>query len=801
MSEQSSNAEAVHAGNWRSAQALSLSIDPLVPKALQLLHFLEQVDHHRNFFYQTGPALSRAIKRYEDCWLPLLAEHGSSSTCSTPLQPPLDCAWIWHCHRLNPIAYARDCELLYGRLVGAPPTMDTAEVIESSRRLWEVQFPQEKYHLDLTQFQRVNQRQPSAIAKQMTRIQYNLEEAALRQSSFYYQVSQPHMREESFLGAAAQRYKGFLHLFKMTGCKCFLVPTYDIDLMWHAHQLNPEAYAEDLTRILGKVLEHDDTESDRSPGQKLDEGFEQTCQQWQKCYGVTYQRAGAMYRGEPPAPVQFSAPAPNANKHTTALGMPLDFTPLVPRELMQVSIAIFKARNVHKKQGDLRVRLKMQRKCSTFKLETASIPFLSELVWNQNWAFEAEKSTDCLQLELLRKHSNAFKQKIVGSEILGVAYFSWEQLLATPTLSYDGWLSMSRMATSGSFHIDEKPPSLLVSISLTPPQPAPQLFRTINSIPTDDSCCMIEGSAKRGHGCWLTKTVLDHTNRVVFIVRSRHSDGSTPTPEDERCLHIHQGEWEYPDSYTNVGSAPAKIVTRAKQLISARDTPAILFMQRCWGFFDNSSGLTVSRAMGDPMWNIRPLLKIHGSLSNQIQLVCGRKLDYEVKGATDEEEGGFVTLMRYNPVDSPLGRATALFNWRTGAMEVSPNESVVLVLLLSNIIATSVYNMEGLKIKLNSSRGAPPRQTASPDEWGAVVMTTRSGWSTTSRRDAMVPYYCWWDMSPMIWATYFYSPGNGLLGASRCGAAGACGGGCGGSACGGGGGGGGCGGGGCGGGD
>jgi hypothetical protein len=55
----------------------------------------------------------------------------------------------------------------------------------------------------------------------------------------------------------------------------------------------------------------------------------------------------------------------------------------------------------------------------------------------------------------------------------------------------------------------------------------------------------------------------------------------------------------------------------------------------------------------------------------QIRLEWGRKLDYQVHGATDrDEEEGFVTLIRYDPIDAPLGRAAALFNWRTGAMEV-----------------------------------------------------------------------------------------------------------------------------------
>ena len=55
---------------------------------------------------------------------------------------------------------------------------------------------------------------------------------------------------------------------------------------------------------------------------------------------------------------------------------------------------------------------------------------------------------------------------------------------------------------------------------------------------------------------------------------------------------------------------------------------------------------------------------------------------------------------------------------------------------------------------------------------------------------SMMPYYCWWGISPIIWVYQFYDYNNVLVGASACLATGACGGGgggCGGTACGGGG--------------
>lgn len=50
------------------------------------------------------------------------------------------------------------------------------------------------------------------------------------------QVSLPQYQEGPFLQRACHRYQAFLHLMKRSPGS-FLVPTYDIDLMWHAHQV------------------------------------------------------------------------------------------------------------------------------------------------------------------------------------------------------------------------------------------------------------------------------------------------------------------------------------------------------------------------------------------------------------------------------------------------------------------------------------------------------------------------------------------------------------------------------------
>lgn len=122
------------------------------------------------------------------------------------------------------------------------------------------------------------------------------------------------MKNDLFIKESVARYKGFLYLIKRNkekGIKRFCVPTYDIDLIWHSHQLHPVAYGKDLNEALGKVLEHDDTDSDRTKGKKLDVGFSGTTKQWEVTFGTRYWKAGAMYRGNAPSPIT-SNPFPSS---------------------------------------------------------------------------------------------------------------------------------------------------------------------------------------------------------------------------------------------------------------------------------------------------------------------------------------------------------------------------------------------------------------------------------------------------------------------------------------------------------
>ena len=136
------------------------------------------------------------------------------------------------------------------------------------------------------------------------------------QANFLWQVSGPRFLNDnndndndndSFLHQAVDKYYKFLSLVVPDNEDSHkshlpLVPTYQIDLMWHTHILfSPDVYQKDCMRIRGAPFHHDDSLNDRTPGATLDQAFHKTCELWEQTYGEPYPVAGGMYRGEPPS--------------------------------------------------------------------------------------------------------------------------------------------------------------------------------------------------------------------------------------------------------------------------------------------------------------------------------------------------------------------------------------------------------------------------------------------------------------------------------------------------------------------
>ncbi|RPB04365.1 hypothetical protein L873DRAFT_1833068 [Choiromyces venosus 120613-1] len=83
-----------------------------------------------------------------------------------------------------------------------------------------------------------------------------------------------------FLQRAVSRYKSYFSLFKLHPGK-ILVPTIDVDLVWHSAMLTPVAYRAYCKHVAGRFIDHNDKLSEDT----LDDGFEYTAAAFEEITG------------------------------------------------------------------------------------------------------------------------------------------------------------------------------------------------------------------------------------------------------------------------------------------------------------------------------------------------------------------------------------------------------------------------------------------------------------------------------------------------------------------------------------
>lgn len=311
---------------------LSHSMAEYIQTTRRMTYMVKAVDLTLESLY-TGRALHRAIWRYEALWLPLLAalenppnaqgeesvqiswrvpsfdtkvdeirsknfSKGGLWLRSADVVPPLDIAWIWHCHRLNPAAYAEDLarfvdeddqdSIAYMRRACAT-SIETAfrfsdgEDVQSkpTRRLWSIVYPFEafmpKYLLSHTyDDEESKQRQHiTSYANEITRssfrsiLQYDLAMAAQLQKAFLYQIVNEEnpdkgdlFEKNEYLIRGYQRYLQFIVLHQHAP-DTFLVPMNDINIIWHMHLSCTAEYEEDCRVLIGRQVPHDTLDVER----------------------------------------------------------------------------------------------------------------------------------------------------------------------------------------------------------------------------------------------------------------------------------------------------------------------------------------------------------------------------------------------------------------------------------------------------------------------------------------------------------------------------------------------------------
>ncbi|KAG0591822.1 hypothetical protein KC19_1G204700 [Ceratodon purpureus] len=654
------------------------------------------------------------------------------------------------------VEYRKYCSRKYGRVIDYPILSDVASETsaqERCKKLWTILYPKEPFDVLATLcklpggFGKSNQALPlkdidgSELVRELVPV-------VDRQSSFYYQVSQPYMWEDVFLRAARERYKCFLHLLRKSQGRILCVPTFDIDLMWHAHQQVPVAYAKDTESIIGCVVDHHDN-LERGPGTKLGNGFEDTARLWESTYGHPYEKAGTLYRGSKPV----NLPAPPASEVTGSTQvlervpviLPWDYRckdenavkypVLSPRHVSQVCVAIKGSSSMMaakgKESGDLFVRLKALESYKLLKVDAPVAPFSIEPQWQKLWSLQCEVKTKGVILEL-RYHVDGCFRTLRKTKRLGGTKITWQELQKTPMLSQEAVLTVGKKRFSPDTE-KRHPLQLCLGISMTPPVQGSYLLKSVPDRVTDDKGQMLSSTIVRMRrnqpqsGRWVSRTVLNHAGKENFVIRIRAAkgiwkkSGDRPVGVDwnERVINVHEGGWNY--IAHGIGIAREKIVGTATPLAHELEEYKL-----SWALSTGDT-LIISRQMGDVNWerHLEFTLKTSGPSAGVARLVNGRKLQYEVAGATSEEEDGFVTLIRYTP-QSPQGRATALFNFKVSVMEVVPQEDVLLVLLLCTATLRSIADFGGLTSGNVYTRRRAKENRPGLKDWGSVVLENGS---------------------------------------------------------------------------
>ncbi|CAF1127650.1 unnamed protein product [Rotaria sp. Silwood1] len=182
---------------------------------------------------------------------------------------PIETEWIWHVHRLHPLSYYNDCtkQLSDGKLVDKK----VRQLLHSygNKRHSKVYF--------------------SSINSRLLFIpSIDLRKAVIRQRDFLEKFQRHYLysydlkkMDRSQFEHLVQSYVSFMKLAQKNQ---MLVPTFDIDLIWHTHMRYPSQYQTVSTALCGFVLDHDDAIESNI----LQNAYQKTAEKWEKTYKSEY---------------------------------------------------------------------------------------------------------------------------------------------------------------------------------------------------------------------------------------------------------------------------------------------------------------------------------------------------------------------------------------------------------------------------------------------------------------------------------------------------------------------------------
>ena len=188
--------------------------------------------------------------------------------------------------------------------VKEPPTMDTVrEMIEDALKDKDAidLFERVEVPLKVTKSKPLFPKARLSVRKMMSRYWENftpfaldLGGAVMRQGIFVdkmYQIDWLHSpTARATVTRLCKKYERFVTLMSKNPGH-LMVPTLDVDLAWHTHQLSPSNYYDYTVTLVKKFVDHDD----KIEEEKLDDGFQKTSKKYQEMFNEVYSECTCWY--------------------------------------------------------------------------------------------------------------------------------------------------------------------------------------------------------------------------------------------------------------------------------------------------------------------------------------------------------------------------------------------------------------------------------------------------------------------------------------------------------------------------
>ncbi|KAM0499709.1 hypothetical protein ACHAP8_005316 [Fusarium lateritium] len=215
--------------------------------------------------------------------------------------PPVDVLMVWHAFLLNPSDFLEYCQtnsleylprvnfpwtLIHKSIWSHGPIRDTwkydsdtwqvpkGESVFSGNLLHSIIKEDNKRDLDVD-----DEFRPDIVIDLMNNVER--QRAFVKKMNAHLWIRSPAL--QGTLQRAVERYENYLELFRLYPGK-MLVPTLDIDLVWHTSQLSPAAYETSMKARCGRFINHDD----KIGRYQLDVGSDETQTIYRTRFGLEY---------------------------------------------------------------------------------------------------------------------------------------------------------------------------------------------------------------------------------------------------------------------------------------------------------------------------------------------------------------------------------------------------------------------------------------------------------------------------------------------------------------------------------